>query len=718
MRYPAVPVLAATVLIASLSTPASGQSVRHDPGQARVERALWSSDRLADLVVALEADHFEVRRGSMFQPPVVDLACAGLLASCNGNNATNPYMVASVPPVGYAWSEDPPLGFMMRPDEAIVLVGQTPPPVTYFSYRSFVFSRFLEKESVHRPLFVSLGDPDNMLTLQTRDGGQGDPYDRAFVLVAAADKGTQERVLAALSAAKYPKSIINLDVISPNLAHLGLDTEQDDELVLLHRLALWKPGFEQAGREYMAHPPVAVLRVTPTTPLAPAELQPLPVEKLRPRGTGRTEMDFTPEVEALRRAILAEYPDWQADELTPAVWLEESFPAMQRGVDVLGESRDTIYLRTEETFNLGEDDFLVVYGTNHEATGKATYANFTVYDPCKACGIAGESTRRLAGSALDYVGGSNSDVPHVDQLYAWKVARDCGGDPRCTTVPAGTCPGMSNENGQFLHRLPRVRRAGHEDRACLHRGDLRPCHPLHAHRPGDHRGTSGARAGHERRRDGDHHLQGGASGGRGRLVDRHTVVGPRLCGSRTGERRGRGRQRRGAGHRDAAAGTEDGHERPARRHRCQRTPRQAADGAADLLLEVAAATELRCRFGAGLEVIGKLILPRGAPNILKPGTAACPAAKVPVAGAPASRVSVFPNVVPSNDSRGRLQARRLEQDSGTCTDVAVISAEDLSCLARTLPNHSETGKLPLGVLSMTGIFDRATLEERLAVLLR
>ena len=239
-------------------------------------------------------------------------------------------------------------------------------------------------------------------------------------------------------------------MVSPNLAHLGLDAERDDELVLLHRLALWKPGFEQAGQQYMANPPVAVLRVTPTTPLEPSELRPLPVEKLRPRGTGRTEMDFMPEVEALRQAILAAYPEWQADELTPAVWLEESFPALQRGVDVLGESRDTVYLRSEETFNLGEDDFLVVYGTNHQATGKATYANFTVYDPCKACGIAAETTLRLAGSALDYVGSTNPEVPHVDQLYAWKVARDCGGDPRCTTVPAGTCPGISNEDAQFF----------------------------------------------------------------------------------------------------------------------------------------------------------------------------------------------------------------------------------------------------------------------------
>ena len=205
MRYEAVSLAVTTVLIASLSTPASGQSVRHDPRVARVESTLWSSSRLANLVLALEADRFEVRQGSMLQPPVVALACAGLLSSCNGNNSTNPSMVASVPPVGYAWPEKPPLGFVMRPDEAIVLVGRTPPPVTYFSYRSFVFSRFVEKESIHRPMFVSLGDPNNMMTIRTSDASQSDPYDRAFVLVVAADGGIQERVLAALSAASYPR---------------------------------------------------------------------------------------------------------------------------------------------------------------------------------------------------------------------------------------------------------------------------------------------------------------------------------------------------------------------------------------------------------------------------------------------------------------------------------------------------------------------------------
>ncbi|MBF0507388.1 MAG: hypothetical protein HQK57_00470, partial [Deltaproteobacteria bacterium] len=67
-------------------------------------------------------------------------------------------------------------------------------------------------------------------------------------------------------------------------------------------------------------------------------------------------------------------------------------------------------------------------------------ANFTVYDVCKACGVESENSRMLAGSALDYFVGNPNIPPHVDKLYAWKVARDCKGDPHCTTVYTGGCP--------------------------------------------------------------------------------------------------------------------------------------------------------------------------------------------------------------------------------------------------------------------------------------
>ena len=74
--------------------------------------------------------------------------------------------------------------------------------------------------------------------------------------------------------------------------------------------------------------------------------------------------------------------------------------------------------------------------------------------------------------------------------------------------------------------------------------------------------------------------------------------------------------------------------------------------------------------------------------------------------------------VPSYNPQARLQTMKLNHDSGTNTDVAVISAEDRKCVAETRPKNSEPGKLSLEVFNMTGILDRATLEERLAVLLK
>jgi hypothetical protein len=407
------------------------------------DQVLVAGVGLARLKAALAAAGFVTRAGCLFHPEVLELACAGVLTSCNGNNATQPYMVASLPPVGYTPLENPPLGFFMRPDEAVLIVGRTPPPAAYFSFRSFILSRWVEREGVHRKVFVSLGDPANMLTMRTSAPPGGDPYGRAYVLLAVADEGVRDRVVETLRIAGYPRDIINIDSISPRLASLGLDEEANNELVLLHRLALWEPGYEEAGQAYIANPPAAVLRITPQVPIDPEELRPMPVDRLRPRGTGRTEMDLTPELDELRRSIVAAYPAYHADELQPAVWLEESFPALQRNVDVLGESRDTVYLRSEGSFTLAADEFLVVYGVNHEATEKATYANFAVYDACKACGVAGENSRHLAGSALDYVGGANPKTPHVDLMYAWKVARDCAGDPRCTTLKTGPCPGKA-----------------------------------------------------------------------------------------------------------------------------------------------------------------------------------------------------------------------------------------------------------------------------------
>ncbi len=148
-------------------------------------------------------------------------------------------------------------------------------------------------------------------------------------------------------------------------------------------------------------------------------------------------------MEQLRQAILAKYRGMAADELTPTVWLQESFPALQADEDVIGEGRDALYLRNAGTFSLADDEFLVLYGVNHQATGKATYSNFSIYDSCKACGVTAENNATFAGSARSYFTPAQQP-PHVDQLYAWRVARKPlhDKDPKHSTLlPTGPCPG-------------------------------------------------------------------------------------------------------------------------------------------------------------------------------------------------------------------------------------------------------------------------------------
>jgi hypothetical protein len=74
---------------------------------------------------------------------------------------------------------------------------------------------------------------------------------------------------------------------------------------------------------------------------------------------------------------------------------------------------------------------LIVYGINHEAWGKATYSNFSVYNDEKKMGMVGKHSRDLAGSADDYI----HDDKNAQYLYAWKVARVCGqNDLKCLQV--------------------------------------------------------------------------------------------------------------------------------------------------------------------------------------------------------------------------------------------------------------------------------------------
>ena len=56
--------------------------------------------------------------------------------------------------------------FQLQPDEAIVLIGLTPPPAKYFSYTAYLFIRAYPDGTTNQ-LFASLGDAVNNATIKT-----------------------------------------------------------------------------------------------------------------------------------------------------------------------------------------------------------------------------------------------------------------------------------------------------------------------------------------------------------------------------------------------------------------------------------------------------------------------------------------------------------------------------------------------------------------------
>jgi len=241
----------------------------------------------------------------------------------------------------------------------------------------------------------------------------------------------------------YSQDIINTDIIPSSVVKMGLE-EGTDLFGFVSRVAVPKNRNELDA--YIDDPGSIVLRLTPQVAMTP---DPFPVSELRVRGTGTTELDLLPVVEDLRRAILARYENLQATEVPNYIALPEGFVATQSKINTLGNNRDAAYFSTVEVnawtkvgdcsrdaaFSMPDDpdEFVIIYGVNHEATGKATYSNCVVYGLQYLNGVAAVDSGTYQGSAEEYIPGH----PQAQYLYAWKIARSSNGELHCLEIPVG-----------------------------------------------------------------------------------------------------------------------------------------------------------------------------------------------------------------------------------------------------------------------------------------
>lgn len=388
---------------------------------------------------ALEKAGFSVQEGKFAPVDVFALVQAGVFANCNYQNAGAAYLAPKLPPApgqtapclfSDAAIEPADQGlfidYRIQPDEAIVLVGKTPPKCTYFGYDANIVSRWNEVTGKPVVLFGNYGDAINPLVIKT-DGPADDPYERNTMIIMTADRGVDLSIKEAAGSAGYSGDIINEYPIPSQLLRLGLD-QGSDTLALLHRFAY--PADEKAGNDYMADPTMSVFRVTPKNPPKP-DLYPMPTGRVR--GTGDfKELALSPKVEELRQAILKKYANLSAQECATSSFGLDGLDGIQKMEDVYGPGRDAQYLETTQfTLSNDPDEFVIVYGVNHAATGNATYSSLVAYGQKLKNGVASAFSGDYTGTAEEFLPGD----PDAKYLYVWKIARSSSGDAHTTVVP-------------------------------------------------------------------------------------------------------------------------------------------------------------------------------------------------------------------------------------------------------------------------------------------
>ncbi len=365
------------------------------------------------------------------------------LTSCFGNNPGSPYGLyyfhldpgetvgqgAARLPGTARWYSNWHLG----PQDAILYIGVTPENLTYFSFRSYLFTR--DYSTGPTTLFASLGDSLNNLTINTVGGAAGtSPYGQLTSVITTADKSTNADVVRAMKFVGFPAQMVNTDIVPSKLPlNMGYEAS-DDDFVMLNRVA----GFAspEAMNAYISHPPAIVIRLKLRTATPP---NPYPTLGYSNRKTGTTEDQTIPglatALSTLKAAVIQQYPGaTMSNQTTVPIKGLVGLSCIQVRANCNGDNWDTTYTTfsgADQALRDDPNDFYYVLGVNHYLTRFATYSSITVFNNQSHLGVLSVLNNAFPGSGSVFL----PQNPLSPYLYAYKIARHCNGQPYCVEVP-------------------------------------------------------------------------------------------------------------------------------------------------------------------------------------------------------------------------------------------------------------------------------------------
>lgn len=465
---------------------------------ADTDKPMYEKDkRINNFVNLLVNNGFIVQEGSLRYIEILKLASEGKSSTALGNIVGAPYATYILPPapdqelsserrLPVIYDPDSPdkyppnldfilpgLHYKLRPDEAIILIGQTPPPAVYFSFRSYL--TFVENKphkdysdtitagnpctGFYHFIGASMGDQINnygIWTDKTPYGNAGKPFDASTVIITSADKKVYRYMRDALADSGYSPGIINNDFIPMDLVNMGLERGKDHFSLVMRANIFENP---EIGWDYIynIYKYFTVLRITPQEPYNASH--PWPVPALKAKEICTTEFQAAcavrDKLDYLRNKIIDKYksPEYDVVDLDLNLAIPDNYEGILQDNNVWIDNRDTIYVKTETFKLVTDDDFVVVYGFNNIQSRFATFINVSLYGDELWNGVAGTVfTDDLQYSTDEY-------FPECDDsgkdYYVVKLARyDTEGNeiiiPYSTGNTIGSAYGVDNNQKVFL----------------------------------------------------------------------------------------------------------------------------------------------------------------------------------------------------------------------------------------------------------------------------
>ena len=405
----------------------------------------------SDVASAFQDAGFEVRMGEANKQFPIEYCLAEYTPDANGNNVGVPYFgIQMPPPPGQDSLFSIPLMYNVRVDEAVILIGKTPPKCKYFSYRSYLYNRYYDfpPPPRRRKINASLGETTSLYRMRP-SLPLDSMFSRNFAIIMSADSiiAAEAKAIILAATTSIDPADIHYDILpSGDLFRCGKDFDADWTNIL-HRVSLFEDTV--AGNNYMDNPPLEVLQVTRSFPAFAGLWS---IHPFMPRTSGMTEYEHFHDMELLELGIYEAYKhNYEFIWLSSTPFNIEAYTAIQQGLNAYGDNHDCLYVRTND-FLLGENDIALAYGVDHTQTGQAVYDNVIIYGSKYFDGFGGLTNEMMAESARQFFPDSLASV--ADNFYAYCFARHpVPGNPYVFIVPTdthNTLSGINVEDSAFL----------------------------------------------------------------------------------------------------------------------------------------------------------------------------------------------------------------------------------------------------------------------------